>query len=53
MVKEIGPVRGEVLACDLDGLRTEMGTSVEEGFGDDNGGSAAVRSGAALEFSEG
>ena len=30
-----------------------MGTSVEKGLGYDNGGSAAVRGGAALEFGEG
>lgn len=53
MVEKIGTVRGEVLACDLDGLGTEMGTSVEEVFGYYNGGSATVRSGAALEFGEG
>ena len=40
------------MACYLYGLRTELGTSVEEVFGDDDGGGTAVGRGAALELRE-
>ena len=52
-VEEIGSVGGEVLACYLYRLRTKVWASVEEIFGDDDGGGAAVGRGAALEFCEG
>lgn len=53
VVEQIRSVGGEVLACYLYGLRTEMGTSGEKVFGDDYSGGAAVGGGAALEFCEG
>ena len=52
-VEKIGSVGGEMLAYYFYGLRTEVWTSVEEVFGDDDGRGAAVGRGAALEFGEG
>lgn len=52
-VEEVGPVGREVLAGDEDGLGPEVRAGGEEVFRDDDGGGAAVRGGAALEFGEG
>ena len=46
-------VRGELLACDEDGLVLKPGAGVQEALGADDGGTGAVAGGRALELGDG
>jgi len=53
LVEEVGAVSGKALASNQDGLGLQLGTGVEEGLRDEDGGGSAIRGGAALELGEG